>query len=477
MPGHHVRDDLARVCRVLAHHRMIDLWGHLSLRVPKSNVVLVTPKFSRTCLPRTITAADMLVCSMDGRVVEGSGELELPLQFATDIALYRDAGAGRSACIFASPHATVAAGMAHRSLLPLTHMESPVGHGLATWESAELATGNRAAAALAALIAGATAVQQPGIGAWSAGADIYDALMNLYHLEYLAQANVVSAGESTMQTLHQADWEKLWRQFSGHAHYVEFFDALDPGVHAHPYDTFLARHTPGRAPHEALKAQIAFSCRALWERDTLVAFLEHISHRLPEENRFLMTAAKIYRDMEPSDLCLLDYDANWIDGPKPPGFKWFHAQLLKERRDAQAVCHTHDLYGRVYALSARTPASAYRLGLDIATRRLPLYGRCDLIVDADVRRATLDALGSGPVVHEVGHGTDFVAPTLEQSTVDAIQREAFLAMDHLAQRFGGARPLPDALIAQLHAAEATAEDWWWFYAAEVGAPRRSAAGL
>jgi L-fuculose-phosphate aldolase len=475
MTGHNVREDLARVCRVLAHHRMIDLWGHLSLRVPKSDVVLVTPRFSRTCLPRTITGADMLVCSMEGRVIEGSGEL--PLQFEADVALYRENAPDNAACIFASPHAAMAAGIARRALMPLTHMESAVGRGLATWEAAELATANGAATALAALIMRATAVHQPGIGAWTAGADIYDALMNLYHLEYLAQANVVAAGETAMQTLQQADWEKLWRQFSGHAHYVEFFDALDPGAASHPYDAFLARHTPGREPHEALKAQIAFSCRALWERDTLVAFLEHISHRLPVENRFVMTAAKIYRDMAPSDLCVLDYDANWIDGPKPPGFKWFHAQLLKERRDAQAVCHTHDLYGRVYALSGREPALAYRLGLDIATRRLPLYGRCDLIVDADVRRATLDALGTGPVVHEVGHGTDFVAPTLEQSTVDAIQREAFLAMDHLAQRFGGARPLPQALIAQLRAAECSAEDWWWFYAAEVGAPRRSAAGL
>ena len=27
------------------------------------------------------------------------------------------------------------------------------------------------------------------------------------------------------------------------------------------------------------------------------------------------------------------------------------------------------------------------------------------------------------------------------------------------------------------AEEFSAEDWWWFYAAEVGAPKRSAAGL
>ena len=475
MFGHNVKDDLARVCRVLAHHRMIDLWGHLSLRVPKSDVLLVTPRFSRACLPRTITGTDILVCDMEGRVIEGRGEL--PLQFQVDVALYRVNAPGKAASIFASPHAAMAAAIARHALKPLTHMESAVGDGLVAWESTALAVDAGPADALAGRIAAATAVHQPGIGVWSAGADIHDALMNVYHLEYLAQANVIAAGEPLVQTLQRADWEKLWRQFSGHAHYVEFFDALDPGPRPHPYAAFLAQRLPGRDPHEELRARLAFSCRALWERDTLVAFLEHISHRLPMGNRFLMTPAKIYRDMEPSDMCMLDYDANWIDGPKPPGFKWFHAQLLKERQDVQAVCHTHDLYGRVYALSGRKPAPSYRVGLDTATRRLPLYGRCDLIVDASVRRATLDALADGPVVHEVGHGTDFVAPTLEQSIVDAIQREAFLAMDHLAQRFGGAHPMPDALNAQVRAAEACAEDWWWFYAAEVAAPRRSAGGL
>ena len=104
--------------------------------------------------------------------------------------------------------------------------------------------------------------------------------------------------------------------------------------------------------------------------------------------------------------------------------------------------------------------------------RLRVYGRCDLIVDPEVRRQTLDALADGPVVHEIGHGTDFVADNLEKATVDAIQREAFLAMDHLARQFGAPRPMDEQ-----PAEEFSAEDWWWFYAGEVGAPKRSAAGL
>jgi len=288
-------------------------------------------------------------------------------------------------------------------------------------------------------------------------------------LEYLAQANAVVAGEKDTRTVAREDSDKLWRQFAGHHHYHEFFASLDPGPLSHPFTRFSQ-------DHDLLKAKIALSCRALWERDTLVAFLEHISHRLPG-GRFLISASKNFGDIGPEDMCLLDMEANSIAGPRPPGFKWFHAQLLRERQDVQAVVHTHDLYGRAYALSERKLAPSYRVGLDIATRPLPVYGRCDLIVDPEVRRQTLDALADGPVVHEIGHGTDFVAGTLEKATVDAIQREAFLAMDHLARQFGGARALPARVLEDIRQNEPAAEDWWWFYTAEVGAPRRSAAGL
>lgn len=435
---------------------------------------MTTPRFGRDCLPRRVSARDILVTDTYGRVIEGSSEL--PPQFAVDVELYR-AKPESGAMVFASPATAMAAAMSRYTLAPLTHMESSVSYGLAVWEADALANAPAEARTLAHAIATSSALHQPGVGAWAAGKDPLDCLMTLYHLEYLAQANLVAAPwKERVEGISRADSDKLWSQFSGHHHYAEFFASLDPGITAHPYAAFAAEHAVGTAL-DALKAAMAFSCRALWARDTLVAFLEHVSHRLPQDNRFLMTASKNFGDMLPADICLLDYDANWLAGPRPPNFKWFHAQLLAERRDAQAVVHTHDLLGRVYALGQRKLTPCHRIGLEIAMRPLPAYPRCDLIVDADVRRTTLDVLGTGPVVHEIGHGTDFVAATLERATVDAIQREAFLRMHNLAERFGEPSPLRAGLRAQLQAEEFDAADWWSFYTCEVGAPRRSAGGL
>ncbi|MGH8706132.1 MAG: class II aldolase/adducin family protein, partial [Burkholderiales bacterium] len=384
MAGSGIGEDLARVCRVLAHHQMVDLCGHLSLRVADSDRVLVTPRFSKQCLPRGITAADLLLCDAGGRVVEGNGAP--PARLQTDLAIYR-ANPKRRACIFAAPRVAMAGAIAGYALKPLTHMESATGFGIETC---------RDYSSLADLASRATAVHQPGIGVWAAGSDIYDCLTTLYHLEYLAQANLVVAGDGDVRGIAREDSDRIWRQFAGHHHYHEFFASLDPGPRKHPYEAF----TRNISPEEKLKAALAFSCRALWERGTLVAFLEHISHRAPDGRHFLMTASKNFRDLEPADVCLLDYEANSVAGPRPPGFKWFHAQLLRERGDVQAVVHTHDVYGRAYALSQRKLVPSFRVGLGIATRPLPVYGRCDLIVDPEVRRQTLDALADGPVVHE-----------------------------------------------------------------------------
>jgi len=419
------------VCRVAAVHGMIDLWGHAAARIPQSDLVLVTPRFSQRCLPRSVAASDILLCDSAGKIVHGHGELPRCFRGGTEL--------------FGFPRFAMAAAIAGHALKPLTHMESRT-------------------------VFGNEVTYEPGIGMRAAGADPLACLAALYHCEYLAQANSVVAAEADVRGIAREDSDRIWRQFSGQHHYREFFESLDPGPREHPFLSFAKAK-------EDLKRRLAFSCRALWERGTLVAFLEHISHRAADGKHFYMSASKTFRDIGPDDICVLDDEANSVSGPKPPGFKWFHAQLLRERKDAVAVVHTHDVHGRAYALSPRKLVPSQRVGLAIGTAPLPTYGRCDLIVDAAVRRATLDALAHGPIVHEIGHGTDFVAATLEQATVDAIQREAYLEMDALVRRFGAPKALDRATIDAIRKNEAPAEDWWWFYAAEVGAPRRSAAGL
>ena len=64
------------------------------------------------------------------------------------------------------------------------------------------------------LILKSTAVHQPGIGIWASGKEQLDCLTVLYHLEYLAQANLIRAQwKDGSDTVLRADSDKLWSQF------------------------------------------------------------------------------------------------------------------------------------------------------------------------------------------------------------------------------------------------------------------------
>ncbi len=471
MLGHNIREDLAMACRVLASHRIIDLWGHLSVRIPRSEHILMTPRFGRAAWPRGLLSSQMLVVDLDGTIIDGDGEL--PVQAMADLALYRrDPEAG--ACMCFAPKFAMAAAIAGFDLKPMTHMESFIAYDMQVWKSPELANTPAAVDDLAASLSASIAVQQPGVAAWVKGKSILEALLAAYHLEYLGQQNSIIANMDVTTLCARADSEKMWRQFAGWDHYVDFFLSLDPGPLPHPAAALDGIEDADE--NRRIREATSIACKSLWERDTLVAFLEHVSHRLPQDDRMIISPAKNFAKVEAEDMCVTDLRGNWIDGPKPPGYKFFHAQILAERPDVQAIVHTHDLYGRSYALSRHQLIPMARLGLDVAMRPLPIYPRCDLIVDSDVRRDVINLLGTGPIVHEACHGTDFVAETLEKALVDAIQREQFLELDHLARRFGGVNPMPTARD-RIAAQEFSSNDWWWFYTAEINAPRRSAAGL
>ena len=286
----------------------------------------------------------------------------------------------------------MAAGIARYRLAPLTHMESAAAYDLELWEADTLAQTPAAALELAALILKSTAVHQPGIGIWASGKDA--------RLPDRALPSRISrAGESDPRSMERRFRHRAACRFGqalepvfGHHHYAEFFTSLDPGVHPHPYCGFLGAHDRAGDVYAELKAAIAFSCRASGTRH---ARRLPRTHQPPPAGRKPLHVGFEELRRDDAERYLLDYDANWLAGPRPPNFKWFHAQLLTERRDAQAVVPAHDLLGRVYALGKRKLVPAFRTGLDIAMRPLPAYPRCDLVVDADVRRKTLDALGLG----------------------------------------------------------------------------------
>ena len=475
----HIRKEVAQVCRFLAVHRMLDLWGHVSARIPASRLFIVTPRFGEHCLPRTITENDLLIVDHEGNVVDGEGRL--PVQFPLDLSIYHH-HADLGACIFSAPNTAMAFGICRRSLKPLVHSHAEIASQLGWLEHDGLflddAQGEEAARCFDANIA----CHQMGVGLWAVGTSLVDALIHTYMAEYLAQANYAAAPLGKVRALDDAEIHDLNAESSG-AHmmssndlYAKFFHELDPGPIQHPW-LLYAEQLNLQTPTEQIKAKLAFTCRILWHQGTLVTFLEHVSHRIPDTNYWLMSTVKAFGLMTPEDIATLDGDANWISGPVPPPFKLFHRDMLAARPDVMAIVHTHDILGRMYVQAGIDVPPIFRNGLMFTQKPVPYYSKPSLIFGEEPRRETIAALGTGAVVHELTHGTDFVAPTLEEATVNAIQREELLAIHNLAIRLGEPRPMGEKTQADILQTGPTPKDWWWYYAGEVGDWGKSAGGI
>lgn len=470
----HIREEVASACRVLAIHGLCDLWCHVSARVPDSQLCVVTPRFGEEVLPRTVTANDLLVTDTAGNIVDGVGEL--PLQYAMVLAVYRRYEKVR-ACIFSSPKYAMAFGITRTPLRAVAHGQAELAYRTTIYEGDGLVLDDERAESFAQALGTNIACHQPGVGVFVAAASLLDALMYSYYIEYLAQASFVAcAFPPDMRVIQREEADRVVGQRTSRFLHGKFFAELDPGPARHPWVVQKELWAP-RTAADKLKAQMAFTARILWNQKSLVGFLEHISHRLPGTNRWLMTAAKPFGRMTPEDVSGLDYNGNWIDGPLPRPFKNFHRDIFVARPDAQAIVHTHEVFGRVYVLANQPHPRVFRNGLQFAGKALPVYPIPDLIFAPEPRAATVAALADGPVVHELGHGTDYVASTLEEATVNAIQREEALMMHNLALRLGTPRELRERTQREILTYGPSAKDWWWFYAGEVGQPSRSVAGL
>jgi len=458
MRGHRaLADQVARGLRVLAQLGAADLMSHLTARLPSPAHLLATPGWGAgPGAPHLVRAADLLTLDRDGAVVAGEGAPS-PL-VALDLAAYRlrpTAGAVAFAC----PRLTCAFGIARRPMQALPHMGGELAAQIAVADVPGLpVTPERAEAILRATEA--PIIQLPGLGVLVIGRDVIDVVSTVYTVEEsLARANAVAArlNAGTLRTLRAEEMARIVAQRAGRGAYEAFFAALDRPPRR--------LRLPGAGTDETtIRRQMALACRILAAQGTLVAFLEHVSHRLPGTTRWLMSPAKAFGRMTPEDMIVLDDAAQRVSGPAPARFRFYHRDILRRRPDVCAIVHTHDLFGRVFVQAGVPAQPVWRNGALACREAMPVFAQADLLFDDAPRRGAVEALDGHAAVHTLGHGTDFVAPTLEEATVRAVQREELLRMQFLALQLGTPAPLPEPTLDDLAAHDPGWRRWWVYHA-------------
>lgn len=214
---------------VLSSHIMfrlglVDYMGHPSVRIPGTDRVLIKPRHSlRIRSQDRVTADDMVVIDLDGKLLEGKDGP--PSERFIHTCIYRARPDVQAVVHTHQPMATVM-GVASAPIRPILHVQAAlVERPVPVWPCAKLVTDNALGEALAGALGDHAVVHLQGHGIASAARTVQEATLNAIHLEHLAEANwrvlaigreprVIPPDEIHQRTATGVGWEVRWAYYA-----------------------------------------------------------------------------------------------------------------------------------------------------------------------------------------------------------------------------------------------------------------------
>jgi ribulose-5-phosphate 4-epimerase/fuculose-1-phosphate aldolase len=253
----------------------------------------------------------------------------------------------------------------------------------------------------------------------------------------------------------ESDSARISAQKAPPSDFQDYFDELAEAISgaSEPPD-------PGDGSEDGLRARIVAACRVLHQHG-LVEHLEHVSARLPGDDAFLITPRKHLGRLRVDDIAVVGMDGAWRSGEHaPPPFLWLHRDIFAARPDVDAIVHTHQTVARALVMAGISVPPIDRAGARWLVGPAPVYPVPDLMFDADHRQAAVAMLGGARILHEASHGTDYLAPSVEEATVAAVLMERQGRIWHLAAQLGTPAVLPSAVLEGSEQQEPTFAEWW-----------------
>ncbi len=444
------REVLATVLRTAIALDLVDVLGLAAVRLDDRRV-LMTPGPDAAATLGRLRPDDLLVVDVDADRDVRRGTLPplLPL------ALHALDAAPGACVLIGAPDALMTLAAVGRRPLPLAHTNAELCHaGIELVRPTRLPTDRRTAAELLTGAGAAPTVLLQGLGVLVRAPSALEALRRLDGLALLGRLTVALGRRDTPPTVGPAAAAAIAASRPVEPvpsrDPVRYFRTVDPGSDRRT----LADDLPvdgGRADTDVARRALAVASRVL-AAEGLVTYYEHLSTRAPErDDAFLMTPAHDYHRMLPGDVGLvaMDEDGTALACRFPPApFRWLHRDLFLARPDALAIVHTHPLHGRIRHLVGEDPVRWHH-GTASAPATTPVLTRPSLLFDPDDRAELVRLTADGPSVHALHHGTDFLAPSLAEATVMALQDEDRARRAGEAATLGAPTPLAPALLEDL----------------------------
>lgn len=175
---------------------------------------------------------------------------------------------------------------------------------------------------------------------------------------------------------------------------------------------------------EELKAKLA-TCARILNKVGIFDLYGHISARVPDQDRFYVTATLGSTDkpLTPEGLVLCDYKREKISGNGTvPLEVVLHSALHEAREDAACVVHVHPFYSMALAI-AGIPFTPVALQSALLGKNLPVYKKAELLVDDNHGKKLVRAMGKARAILLRGHGVVTLGASIEEAAYNTIYLE------------------------------------------------------
>jgi L-ribulose-5-phosphate 4-epimerase len=218
-PINQLRKDIVSACRILSHEKLVQGFGHVSARMPNSDLLVITPRISLAL----VMEDELITMNLNGEVVAGSHPA--PFEAWLHVALMKSMPRINA---ITRIHARIANmfSVTDRKLAPVHNHGSFFAGGVPVFDKPDLISTQALGEAVARVLGDGPAVLLRGNGQVTVGRTIPEAVMMAIYLEEAAEilhgalqiGTPISltpdeAGKRQVEALPPVDLERAWNFF------------------------------------------------------------------------------------------------------------------------------------------------------------------------------------------------------------------------------------------------------------------------
>lgn len=201
------------------------------------------------------------------------------------------------------------------------------------------------------------------------------------------------------------------------------------------------------------KEQIVSISMELLNSGLVIESWGNVSTRCHDNQSFVITPSAVnYQDLKATDIVTMDLNGKTIEGERKPSSEYkLHLEILRNRKEINAVIHTHSIYATAFAVAGKSiPVAAEDLAqviggsVEVAEHRMP--GSQEL---ADI---CLETMGEKNAVLLANHGLVAVGSSLKDALRVARVVEKNAQITLLASQLGNVSLMPVKMINELRVA-------------------------